>query len=233
MTAHPQDGPGVASRGPGPDACERGAPHRPPGGRTRPAGTSAPLRRIARARAFRRDAKGAAAVEFALVAIPFVSLIAAILQNCLIVWVDQNLDDSLQRAIRVIYTGTFQTTNSGQTNATTLLSRLKEKMCGTGTAKIVTAFDCNNLKLDVTTSSSFAAAAVPVALNASTKAWATNFGTRYTCAAPGSIVVVTAAVKYPVAFSFLNVGVPTFSDGSRLLQSTAVFRTEPNDTSSC
>lgn len=190
-------------------------------------------RRVDHAGSFRADATGAAAVEFSLVAIPFISLLAAILQNGLVVWTGQNLDDSLQKATRVIYTGAFQTANSGQTNSTTLLSNLKEKMCGTSTARIVTTFDCNNLKLDVTTSSTFAAAAVPVALNASTRTWATNFGTRYTCAAPGSVVVVTAAVKYPVAFSFLNVGVPTFSDGSRLIQATAVFRTEPNDTSSC
>lgn len=227
MTTRPNEDPGARlPRRHDPAMYGRGASRECRTGPVRPS-------RVGLARSFRANAAGAAAVEFSLVAIPFISLLAAILQNGLVVWAGQNLDDSLQKATRVIYTGSFQTANSGQTNSTTLLSKLKEKMCGTSSAKIVTAFDCNNLKLDVTTSSTFAAAAVPVALNTATKTWATNFGTRYTCAAPGSIVVVTAAVKYPVAFSFLNVGVPTFSDGSRLIQATAVFRTEPSDTSSC
>ncbi len=184
------------------------------------------------ARSFRANATGATAVEFSLVAFPFISLLAAIIQTGLVVWTGQNLDDSLQRAARAILTGNFQGSNQSQTS-TANLAKLKEILCGTTSAKIVQVFDCSNLKLDVATSSTFGTASVPVALDTQTKTWAANFGGRYMCAAPGSIVVVTAAVKYPVFFSFLNVGVPTFSDGARLIQSTAVFRTEPNDTSSC
>lgn len=183
-------------------------------------------------RRFGQNATGASAVEFSLIAVPFISLIAATVQTGLVVWTSQTLDDSLQKAVRAIYIGSFQAANQGQTSST-VLNNLKAKMCGTSSGRIATVFDCNNLKLDVVLSSTFNAAVVPVALNPTTRTWATSFGTRYTCASPGSIVVVTAAVKYPVFFSFLNVGVPTFSDGARLLQSTAVFRTEPNDTSSC
>lgn len=225
MTIHPQGQTGVKPLRHGPDMPGPGVP-RPSTARFRDL--------VALARSFRRNARGAAAVEFALVALPFISLIAAIVQNCLVVWTAQTLDESLQKAVRTLYTGGFQTANGSQTNATNL-TKLKESICGTSAARVVQVFSCSNLKLDVFVSPNFAGAAslVPVALNSQTRTWATNFGTRYSCAPPGSIAVVTAAIKYPVFFSFLNVGTPTFSDGSRLIQSTAVFRAEPNDTSSC
>ena len=175
---------------------------------------------------------GATAVEFALVALPFLSLLAAILQIVLMVWTARNLDDALQRAGRTIYTGQFQKANSGQTDASTLLSKMKTAMCGASSAPIATVFDCNTLKINVALSNSFASGAVPTPLDSKTGDWAKGFGTNYACAQPGAIVVVTAAVKFRVVFSFLYAGWPGFSDGARLLQSTAVFRTEPYDTSS-
>lgn len=184
------------------------------------------IRRLARARG------GATAVEFALVALPFLSLLAVILQVVLIVWTARNLDDALQRAGRTIYTGQFQKANTGQTDASTLLAKMKTAMCGTSAASVATIFDCNTLKLDVALSNSFANGAVPTPLDVKTGDWTKGFGTNYACAQPGAIVVVTAAVKFRVVFSFLYAGFPGFSDGARLLQSTAVFRTEPYDTSS-
>lgn len=229
MISRALDGVGVPPRGSRPDMSEWVDPRR--SWRLARA-TRFRVNSVELARRFRANVVGATAVEFSLVALPFISLLAAIIQTGLGIWTAQNLDDALQKATRTILTGSFQGSNVGQTN-TTNLTKLQEILCGTSSAKIVQVFNCNNLKLDVATSSTFAAASVPVALDSSTKNWTANFGTRYTCAAPGSIVVVTAAVKYPVFFSFLNVGVPTFSDGSRLIQSTAVFRTEPSDTSSC
>lgn len=175
---------------------------------------------------------GATAVEFALVAFPFLGMLAVILQTSLLVWAGRNLDDALQRAGRTIYTGQFQKANTGQTDTSALLAAMKNTMCGASSSRVATVFDCNALKLNVALSSSFANGSVPTPVDGKTGDWAKGFGTNYSCAQPGAIVVVTAAVKYRVVFSFLYAGIPSFSDGSRLLQSTAVFRTEPYDTSS-
>ena len=175
---------------------------------------------------------GASAVEFALVAMPFIGLLAVTLQTVMLIWASRNLDDALQRAGRTIYTGQFQKSNSSQNDASALLAAMKTAICGTNASRIVTAFDCNTLKLDVALGSSFAGSTAPSPLDAKTGDWSKGFGSNYACAQPGSIVVVTAAVKQRVAFSFLYGSVSSFSDGSRLLQSTAVFRTEPYDTSS-
>ncbi|WP_342112139.1 TadE/TadG family type IV pilus assembly protein [Methylobacterium sp. SI9] len=179
-----------------------------------------------------RAEAGATAVEFALISLPFLSLLAVILQTSLMVWASRNLDDALQRAGRTIYTGQFQRANTGQTDSSTLLANMKTAICGAATSRVATVFDCNTLKLNVALSSSFANGTVPTPLDMSTGDWAKGFGTNYACAQPGAIVVFTAAAKYRVAFSFLYAGLPGFGDGARLLQSTAVFRTEPYDTSS-
>ncbi|MCJ2109585.1 pilus assembly protein [Methylobacterium sp. E-041] len=175
---------------------------------------------------------GASAVEFALVAMPFIALLAMVLQTALLIWASRDLDDALQRAGRTIYTGEFQTSNAGQSDAGTLLAAMKTAICGTTASRVVTVFDCDTLKLDVALGSSFAGSTIPTPLDTKTRDWSKGFGSNYACAQPGSIVVVTAAVKQRVAFGFLYASLPSFGDGSRLLQSTAVFRTEPYDTSS-
>ena len=185
--------------------------------------------RTASIRFLRRDS-GATAVEFGLVATPFLALLGAIMQTAYMMWAQQNLDFALQGAARSLLTGQFQVAHSGSTDQASLLSALKASMCGSGMS---TAFSCANLKLDVTVASSFATTAPPQAVDPGTKTWSTVFGTHYSCAPPGAIVIATAATKFPMYFSLLNTGLSRFSDGSALLEATTVFRTEPYGTSAC
>ena len=173
---------------------------------------------------------GAAALEFGLVALPFLALLGALVQTAFTMWASQNLDFTLQKVARPIFTGAFQTANSGQTDSAALLGLLKTSMCGSSTAPKSTVFDCNNVKIDVSSGASFSTLAPATPLNASTKDWNTSFGTNYYCAPPNSIVIVSVAVKFPVFFSLLSPGIVSFADGSHLLQSTTVFRTEPYGT---
>lgn len=186
-------------------------------------------------RRFRADRDGAAAVEFALVALPFLALVGAILQVAFQLWATQNFDQALQSGVRSIFTGQFQTDNAGQTNAATLLTALKQKICGPTSATIVNVFNCQNVKIDVATSSTFSGANASSPVNSQTGTWNTSFGSNYACAKPGTIVVVTAAVQFPSFFSMLGLTTKSFTSGagagSGLLMSTAVFRTEPYQTS--
>ncbi len=169
-------------------------------------------------------------MEFALVSLPFLALVGAIIQVAFVTWAGQNFDRALQNAVRSLFTGQFQIANSGTTSAAILLQKLNDTMCGTGTSKQITLFDCSSVKIDVSLASSFATGSSATPMNATTRNWNSSFGSNYTCAKPGAIVVVTAAVKVPVFFSLLNLAQQTFQDGSHLLQSTAVFRTEPYQT---
>lgn len=180
---------------------------------------------------FLRDAGGAAAVEFALVALPFLALVGAVFQIAFQIWATQNFDRALQNAVRTIFTGQFQAVNAGQTDAATLLGSLKTTMCGTGAGTIPTVFNCQNVKIDVATASTLGGASAATPINAATGTWNTSFGTNYACAKPGTIVIVTAAVQFPTLFNLMGLGTRQFTTGagagSSLLTSTAVFRTEP------
>lgn len=180
---------------------------------------------------FRRNSDGAAAVEFALVALPFLALCGAVFQIAFQIWATQNFDRALQTAVRTIFTGQFQLANSGQTDPAVLLANLKTTMCGPPNALIPTLFNCQGVKIDVATANTFAGAAPATPINAATGTWSTGFGTNYACAKPGTIVVVTAAVQFPTFFNLLGLGTRRFTSGegagSSLLTSTAVFRTEP------
>ena len=60
---------------------------------------------------------GAAALEFGLVALPFLALLGALVQTAFTMWASQNLDFSLEKVARPIFTGSFQTANSGQSDS--------------------------------------------------------------------------------------------------------------------
>ncbi|WP_457106976.1 TadE/TadG family type IV pilus assembly protein [Methylobacterium sp. P5_C11] len=182
-------------------------------------------------KALGRDAGGAAAVEFALVALPFLALCGAIIQIAFQIWATQNFDRALQNAVRTIFTGQFQLDTAGQTDPATLLAALKTRMCGPANAPIANVFNCQNAKIDVATASTFSGASASKSIDTATGTWSTSFGTNYRCAQPGTIVIVTAAVPFPTFFNLMGLNTRQFtsgsSTGSSLLTSTAVFRTEP------
>lgn len=184
-----------------------------------------------RALCFGTASSGASAVEFALVALPFFMLLAGIIQWGFIIWARMNLDTAVENAVRNLYTGSFQTANAGVTDTTTLLNNLKVVMCGSGTSKIPTVFNCSNVKLNISIANTFSGSSYATAYNATTKSISANFE-GYTCAAPGKIVIVTAAVSLPLFFGNLLPGLSGMADGSYLVRSTGVFRTEPYSTSS-
>lgn len=181
-------------------------------------------------KAFRADADGASAVEFALVAAPFLGLCAAILQVGLLIWTMQNFEQSLQNAVRTVFTGQFQLATAGQTDAATLLALLRSRMCGKDSGGAALLYSCEAVKIDVRTSSSFSTSTPSQAVDSSTGTWKQDFGSAYTCPRPGEIVTVTVAAKLQTFFGLVGLKLSDFADGSHLLMSTAVFRTEPYQT---
>ncbi len=88
---------------------------------------SAPARRLL----CRED--GAAAVEFALVAAPFLALIFAIIETALVFFAGQYLETVVADSSRLIMTGQVQTQGLGQ-------SQFLNQVCG----KIVALFNCSS-----------------------------------------------------------------------------------------
>lgn len=201
-------------------------------------GTSAVFQNLRGAlRALPAKRSGAAAVEFALVAMPFLALAGASLEAGMTYFGQEMLQQAVTDAGRQIYTGQFQTNNSGKTDATTLLNNFRTAMCYPGGKARVTIFSCDNVRLSITKAVSFDAATPvqPIAVDPKTGLldWNSSFPS-YTCARANDVVVIQAAVDIPVYFPLLGSAYATLPNRRRLLQAATVFQVEPfNSTAAC
>ncbi len=174
------------------------------------------------ARAFFRSRQGATAVEFALVAAPFLALLVAIFQSALVFFAQRMLDEATEEASRYIMTGQAQTANMTKTQFANYLCT------SSNTATLVSAlFNCNNIMVNVQNYNSFASAnttSPTLTFNAQgqvTNAWSYNTGN------PGDIVVVQVMYQWPIVLGPLGMNLSNLSNGNRLIVSTAAFKNEP------
>jgi Flp pilus assembly protein TadG len=172
---------------------------------------------------FRRRSKnfvaredGAAALEFAIVAAPFIALLVAGLQTALAFFAGQVLESAVADSSRAILTGSAQNGNLDQ-------NAFAQLVC----SKVQALFSCPSLMVDVQTASSFSAAstAMPtLTFNAQgqvNNSWAYNPGN------PGDIVVVRVMYLWPTFLGPLGFSLSNQTNGSLLLMATAVFKNEP------
>jgi Flp pilus assembly protein TadG len=161
-------------------------------------------------REFRRDRKGSAAIQFAVLGIPFLMMIFAILEVALSFFAGQALETATQDASRMIMT---LQANDAAAFKTNLCSR-------------TTMFpNCNgSMYVDVQSYSSFASIPQNSLVDGSG-----NFAgqTRYSPGNQGDIVVVQATYPWPVFVTGLGFNWGTNGGSYRYLTATAAFRNEP------
>jgi Flp pilus assembly protein TadG len=168
-------------------------------------------------RRFARRQDGAAAVEFALVALPFLALIFAILETALVFFAGQTLEAAVADSARLIMTGQAQT-------ASYTAADFKNQVC----ARVAGLFDCaGGVYVDVKSYSTFGAinSASPVTNNQFDP---TKLG--YSLAGPGCIQVVSLYYRWPIYVSLLGSNLSNLSGNYRLLAASAVFKNEPYST---
>jgi Flp pilus assembly protein TadG len=201
-------------------AAERAAPHRPSTGGFSTAGFA---RRRRRARQFLRNRDGATAIEFSLVALPFFALLFAIIETALIFWSSQVLETAVADAARRIYTGQFQNENSDPLlTPDQIAARFREDIC----ARVTALFACNDLvAVDVRSfAGAFPSQGLPLPVNDG-EFDASSFG--YQSSGPSDIVVVRAAMAYPILIALMNPAQSNLNNGKRLIMATTAFRNEP------
>jgi len=185
---------------------------------------AAHLRRLLPARAARRFArhqKGAAAVEFALVAVPFLALTFAIIETALVFFAGQTLETAASDAGRLIMTGQAQSGGFSQADFKTAVCN---KLAGG-------LFDCTNgVYVNVTTYSSFGSVntAAPV-----TNGQLNTTNLNYSPSGPNCIVAVQLFYQWPIYVSLLGDSLTNLNGGFRLLVATSVFRNEPYGPAAC
>jgi Flp pilus assembly protein TadG len=166
-------------------------------------------RRFAR---FARKQDGAAAVEFALVALPFFALTFAILETALVFFANQTLQAAAADSGRLIMTGQAQT-------ASYSASDFKTQVCN----RIYGLFDCSGgMTVDVKTYTTFGSVNTTAPVS---NGQFDSSKTGYTLGGPSCIQVVTLYYQWPVFLPMLSLS--NLSGNNRLLQATAVFKNEP------
>jgi len=172
-------------------------------------------------RRLRRNRKGSAAIEFALVAPVFFAMLFAIMETAMTFLAGQVLENGLQSSARLMFTHQAADTNMTQKAFT-------DDLC----SRVSMLFDCSQLRVNVSISNEGA----PITLMSPIQngKFVDNFNYQNPQANTGlnQTVVVSAFYQWPLivtqlGFNLANIDRGT-ANGKYLLASTAAFRVEPN-----
>jgi Flp pilus assembly protein TadG len=166
---------------------------------------------------FARDETGSIAVEFALTAIPFFTLLFAILEAGIVFFATATLDQAVNDAGRLIRTGQAQ--SAGMTQ-----QQLTQTICN----NVVLLSACTtNLKIDVRVYSNFSNVAFPSVMGTDGTVQSNKLA--FALGNAGDIILVRAFYVWPI-WSPFPTGLSTNSGSatpSNLIQSSVAFRNEP------
>jgi Flp pilus assembly protein TadG len=177
-----------------------------------------PLAPIAALRRFARAQRGATAVEFAIIALPFMILLFGIIELGMVFLVSTTLQNATDNAARQIRTGQFQTSGANTQ------SDFKNLVCNSMTW--LSAPCASKLSVDVQTFANFTALSAAGQINAAT------FNPNSLCwqaGQPGDIVLVRAYYQWDVFTPLLDASLVNMGTNSkkRLISAATSFRNEP------
>ncbi|MBU1305030.1 MAG: pilus assembly protein [Alphaproteobacteria bacterium] len=186
---------------------------------------------IRKGRGVARDESGAVLIEFAILSIPFFTLIFAIIETSMAFFAQQVLESALQDATRKILTGQSQTTWNA--------SEFRKAVCG-GTFGL---FDCSAdnagterllIKVEPVTTFNSAVALIGLPVSADCmKATATEDDCKwdlteaYDDGKGSDVIIAQAFYKWPTLINLPWFSLATQAGGNRLLSAVRVFKNEP------
>jgi Flp pilus assembly protein TadG len=174
------------------------------------------IRLAAFGRAYRSDAKGATAVEFAMVALPLLLLLFSVLELAMIFLISTTLENATYNAARQIRTGNFQA--SGTPTAVAFKTAVCNDLSWLGSA-------CTSkVEVDVRTYASFTNPSIPDPISNG------NFNTgalTFVPGSPGDIVLVRAFYKWTLVTPYLTSGLQKLNGGVSVITASSLFRNEP------
>lgn len=183
-----------------------------------------PLRRlfapaIRKGRSFARNEDGVTVIEFALLALPFFTIILAILETSLVFFAGQILDSGVQDASRLVRTGQAQTSNWD-------VDDFRDALCG----RLYGIFDCGQIRIRTNVVDDFASATVVTPVQVAADCvdqceW--TLVQDYQPGNAGEVVLVQAWYKWPIVVNLPGFNLQNQPDGTRLLGAVRVFRNEP------
>lgn len=180
---------------------------------------------------FHRDERAVTLIEFGILALPFFTIIAAILETALVFLAGQILDSAVQDSARLVRTGQAQTAEYDSAD-------FRAAIC----AGLYGIFDCTSgagarLRVNVAVISNFATATTGYPLQTGENCTADEcdwtLADDYVPGIGGDVVLVQAFYKWPTLVNLPGFNLQSLPDGSRLLGSSRVFRNEPFGCSDC
>lgn len=175
------------------------------------------LRRVARRVAAGRligDRSGSTAVEFGIIALPFIALMGAIFESALCFLASQILDTAVADASRLVRTGQAQSACYSQ-------AQFKTEVC----KRLYALVDCSGVTLDAKVYTNFTSADTSMPIDGNKNFDSSGF--TFNTGGSSEIVVIRGYYQYPLYFSKLGFDLANLSNGNRLLTGVSAFRNEP------
>jgi Flp pilus assembly protein TadG len=172
-----------------------------------------------------RDQAGTTAIEFGMIGVPFVTLLFGTLSAGLYFFTNFAMATGLSMASRAILTGQFQQQTGSYNGATTLQAQesvFRSALC----SKLPAYINCSQIVIMAQSNNTFSGISQPACAVGGALITQSTANTTFSVGSASSVVLVTACYAWSlVGVPFLKVG--DLSNGSFLIQTSVVFRTEP------
>ncbi|MEM1376830.1 MAG: TadE/TadG family type IV pilus assembly protein, partial [Pseudomonadota bacterium] len=168
------------------------------------------------ARKFRRDQKGATAIEFSLLAIPFFMLVFAIIETSISYTTEQYMGNVADRLARDIRTGRITPTTHNAAQFRTLLCDRLQALASPG---------CPGMTFDVRSYPTFNA--VPKGVVYSSPGVVDTNGWSYNPGGSGTINSIRIVYEWPVYTDIMKAYFAGLANGKNLLYASTTWQNEP------
>ena len=169
--------------------------------------------------------RGAAAVEFALIAVPFFFLLFGLLEIALIFIMSTVLEHAVNEAARDIRTGNFQ--SAALPSGVTAEEQFKQNVCD----RLMDLMSCDSrLKIDVQAETSFGGSSTALTFKPAgdpDEGEIDDTGFGFKAGGADEVVVVRAYYEWSLITPILSKPLESLPNGRHLLSAVAVFRNEP------
>lgn len=169
---------------------------------------------LRKSKRLKRDERGATAVEFGLLALPFFALMGATLETGLVSLASNVFESAVNDSSRLIRTGQAQ-------NQSYSLSDFRNEICD----RAFGLFACDEIKVSVRTLTDFNSANTISPVDVDTADW--TIAENYQPGVGRNVVIAEAYYKWDTIFDIMGFNLGSLSDGTMLMGAARVWRNEP------
>lgn len=169
-------------------------------------------------RRYGRDSRGSVAIEFGILAVPFLALVFAVFESCMSFAAQQLMSNATDEIARDVRTGELRAAALNDAS-------LKDLVCAR--LKLIVDDSCPELEVDMQQYARFSNVPTRVPFTASGDINTAGF--RVTPGGASTINQLRVFYRWPVMTDFMRASMSNLPNGKTLLFSSATWRNEPFD----